>query len=49
VVETDSSADLFGDLAVWGPWLEFEVIPVLDIADATPIADDALQKARSVL
>jgi Protein of unknown function (DUF3303) len=49
VVETDNSADLFADLAVWGPWLEFEVVPVLDIADATPIAQDALQKARSVL
>ena len=49
VVETDSSADLFGDLAAWGPWLEFEVVPVLDIAEATPIAQDALHKARSVL
>ena len=49
VVETDNSADLFGDLAAWGPWLEFEVVPVLDIAEATPIAQDALHKARSVL
>jgi hypothetical protein len=37
------------DLAVWAPWLDFEVVPVLDIADATPIQQDALQKARSVL
>jgi Protein of unknown function (DUF3303) len=49
VVETDNPADLFSDLAVWAPWLAFEVVPVLDIADATPIAQDALQKARSVL
>jgi hypothetical protein len=49
VVETDNSAELFSDLAVWGPWLEFEVIPVLDIADTISLAQDALQKSRSVL
>jgi hypothetical protein len=49
VIETDSSAELFSDLAAWGPWLEFEAVPVLDIADATSLAGDALQKARSVL
>ena len=49
VVENDNQADLFRDLAVWAPWLDFEVVPVLDIADATPIQSDALEKARSVL
>jgi hypothetical protein len=49
VVENDDEAELFRDLAVWAPWLDFEVVPVLDIADATPIQQDALQKARSVL
>ena len=49
VVENDDPADLFRDLAVWAPWLDFEVVPVLDIADATPIQGDALEKARSVL
>jgi hypothetical protein len=49
VVENDDQADLFRDLAVWAPWLDFEVVPVLDIADATPIQGDALEKARSVL
>jgi hypothetical protein len=49
VVETDNSAELFSDLAVWGPWLEFEVVPVLDIADTISLAQDALQKSRSVL
>ncbi len=49
VLETDNSAELFSDLSVWAPWLEFEVVPVLDIADATSLAQDALQKARSVL
>jgi hypothetical protein len=49
VLENDDQAELFRDLAVWAPWLDFEVVPVLDIADATPIQQDALQKARSVL
>jgi len=49
VVENDDQADLFRDLAVWAPWLDFEVVPVLDIADATPITQEALEKARSVL
>jgi hypothetical protein len=49
VIETDSQADLFRDLAAWAPWLDFEAVPVLDIADATPITQEALQKARSVL
>jgi Protein of unknown function (DUF3303) len=49
VLETDNSAELFRDLAVWGPWLDFAVVPVLDIADATPLADEALQRSRSVL
>jgi hypothetical protein len=49
VLENDDQAELFRDLAVWAPWLDFEVVPVLDIADATPIQQDALEKARSVL
>jgi hypothetical protein len=49
LVETDDQADLFRDLAVWAPWLDFEVVPVLDIADATPITQEALEKVRSVV
>jgi Protein of unknown function (DUF3303) len=49
VVETDDQAELFRDLAVWAPWLDFDVVPVIDIGDATPITQEALQKARSVL
>jgi hypothetical protein len=49
VVENDDQADLFRDIAVWAPWLDFEVVPVLDIADATPITQEALQKVRSVI
>lgn len=49
VLETDDQAALFRDLAVWAPWLDFDVVPVIDIGDATPITQEALQKARSVL
>ena len=49
VVENDDQAELFRDLAVWAPWLDFDVVPVIDIGDATPITQEALQKARSVL
>jgi hypothetical protein len=49
VLETDDQGELFRDLAVWAPWLDFDVVPVIDIGDATPITQEALQKARSVL
>lgn len=49
VVENDDQGELFRDLAVWAPWLDFDVVPVIDIGDATPITQEALQKARSVL
>jgi hypothetical protein len=49
VIESDDQADLFRDLAVWSPWLDFEVVPVLDITDATPITQEALQRVRSLL
>jgi hypothetical protein len=49
VVENDNEADLYRDLAVWSPWLDFEAVPVLDIADATPLNQEALQRVRSVL
>ena len=49
VLETDDQAALFRDLAVWAPWLDFDVVPVIDIGDATPITQEALEKARSVL
>jgi hypothetical protein len=49
VLETDDQTELFRDLAVWAPWLDFDVVPVIDIGDATPMTQEALQKARSVL
>ena len=48
-LETDDAGALYKDLATWSPWLEFQVYPVLDIADATPLTDQALATARSVV
>ena len=49
VLETENSKDLYRDLAVWSPWLKFDVYPVLDILDATAITDEAIHTAASVL
>ena len=49
VVENDSATDLYKDMAVWNSWLEFQVFPVLDILEATPLNYEALSVARSVL
>lgn len=49
VLETDDAGALYKDLAVWNPWIEFKVHPVLDILDATPLTDEAIATARSVI
>lgn len=42
VVEGDDPGELLQDLAVWTPILEFEVYPVLDLQDAVPRQQAAL-------
>ena len=49
VLETDNAGELYKDLATWNPWLEFQVYPVLDILEATPITSEALSLAKSVV
>jgi hypothetical protein len=50
VVEQDNANDLFTDLSVWGPWLEFEAFPVVDLNEGTTAAtQDAIATARGVL
>ena len=49
VLETENAADLYKDLSVWSPWLEFQVYPVLDIVESMPINTEVLNVARSVL
>jgi hypothetical protein len=47
VVENDSAADLFKDLSVWNPWLEFQVYPVIDIVESMPITTEVIGIAKS--
>jgi len=49
VLETDNAGALFKDLETWAPWLTFQVYPVLDIMESSPLTDEALAIARSVV
>ena len=49
VIEGDNMKDLYRDLAVWSPWLKFQVYPVLDVLEATTLTEEAIHIAGSVL
>lgn len=49
VLETDNAGELLRDLTTWSPWLDFQVFPVVDILDATPLTAEALDLAKSVV
>jgi hypothetical protein len=49
VVQTDDAVALYKDLAAWSPWLEFEVIPVLDLAESTAASEEAMQVSADAL
>jgi hypothetical protein len=49
VIETDNAGELLKDLATWSPWLEFQVYPVVDILEASPITEAALHIAKAVI
>ena len=49
IVETDDVRGLMRDMAVFSPWLDQHVVPVLDIADAGAALDQAGALRRSVL
>ena len=49
VLDSDNGTDILRDLSVWSPWLDFELFPVVDIGDATPVTQEALATARGVL
>jgi hypothetical protein len=49
VLETNNPKDLYRDLAVWSPWLKFDVYPVLDILDATPLTEEAIHIASAAI
>ena len=48
VIETDSAENILNDLSTWSSFLDFQVYPVMDIGDATPVADAAVA-TRSAL
>src|SRR3954467_15052806 len=43
IVETDDPTNVLKDTTKFGPWLEFTVTPVIDITDAVPIYNEAIE------
>ncbi len=48
VVETDNPASLGQGPGIFGPWLEYEVVPVLDIMDSVGITTAGSEFRESV-
>jgi hypothetical protein len=46
-IENDNAAELYKDLAIWNPWLEFQVYPVLDIVETMPITTEVINQAKA--
>ena len=47
VIENENAADMYRDLTVWNPWLEFQVYPVIDIVESMPITTEVIEVAKS--
>src|SRR5690348_3267300 len=43
IVDTDDPANVLRDATKFGPWLEFTITPVIDIMDAVPIYNEAVE------
>jgi hypothetical protein len=48
IVETDNPTDILRDASKFEVWLEFAVIPVVDMADAVPIFNEAIEYLDSI-
>jgi hypothetical protein len=48
VIETDNPASLFAEIAKFDPWQEFEVVPVIDLLESTPLAAAAARFRDSI-
>ena len=48
VVETDNATNVLDSAAKFGPWFEFQVTPVVDIAEGTPVASQAIEWRDSI-
>jgi Protein of unknown function (DUF3303) len=48
IVETDNLTDILRDVSKFSVWLEFTVTPVIDITDAVPVFNEALEYMESI-
>jgi hypothetical protein len=48
VVTTDNPAAVARDMAIFGTWFEMSVVPVLELADLTAQATDAVEFKASI-
>lgn len=48
VVETDNATDILRDVAKFGPWLKYEVTPVVDIQEVATANSEAIAFRDSV-
>ena len=48
VFESDDAAAMTKDIAIWAPLLNFELHPVIDVGDATPAQQEAIDFRDSI-
>jgi hypothetical protein len=48
VVETDNPASVMEGPSKFAPWLEFSVVPVVDIAESIPVYNAAVEFRNSI-
>jgi Protein of unknown function (DUF3303) len=48
IVETDDPANLLRDTTKFSPWLDFTIYPVIDVQDAVPVFNEAVEFIESV-
>jgi hypothetical protein len=48
VIETDNATDLMDASAKFGPYVDYEIYPVIDIADTVRLAQEAAEFRDSI-
>jgi hypothetical protein len=48
VFDSDDAATIMRDIAIWAPTFHFTLYPVLDLLDATPLQQEAIEFRDSV-
>ena len=46
--EGDDPSTVLRDIAIWTPYFKFELLPVVDIGDATPMQQEAIDFRDSI-